>query len=82
MDDFNEMIKTTVNIIKTVEYVLGDNSWKYWLFGMSKLEVFILLLKSQLQIRDVLLGVNKSIVIMWSKFTWHVLFLNFWSSFD
>ena len=64
MDDFNEMIKTTVNIIKTVEYVLGDNSWKYWLFGMSKLEVFILLLKSQLQIRDVLLGVNKSIVIM------------------
>ena len=64
MDDFNEMIKTTVNIIKTVEYVLGDNSWKYWLFGMSKLEVFILLLKSQQQIRDVLLGVNKSIVIM------------------
>ena len=64
MDDFNEMIKTTVNIIKTVEYVLGDNSWKYWLFGISKLKVFILLLKSQLQIRDVLLGVNKSIVIM------------------
>ena len=64
MDEFNEMIKTTVNIIKTVEYVLGDNSWKYWLFGMSKLEVFILLLKSQQQIRDVLLGVNKSIVIM------------------
>ena len=64
MNEFNEMIKTTVTIIKTVEYVSGDNSWKWRLFGMSKFEVFILLLKSQQLIQDVLLEVNKSMVIM------------------